>query len=125
MSALAFASQNFTVPAGAGSYAPERIQLNSQNASVKSELVERVTAVVEAVVATAVAELWLLKPGADPTNDANYALYSSIANAAALGGATVELADAPGAQIRVKSGGTAGTVTISASAKIPVRSLRR
>jgi len=104
---------SFTVPAGAGSYAPERIQLNSQSTAVPSPRLSSVTVLVESAVATAVAELWLLKAGnsADPTNDANYVLVQTVTN-----GQTVNLADWRGAQIRVKSGGTAGSQVMSASA---------
>jgi hypothetical protein len=112
---------SFTVPAGAGSYAPETIDFSSQNAAVLSEQIERVTAVVAAAVATAVLELWFLDVASDPTNAGNYHLFGPIANGAAVGGATVEVADYRGVQIRAKSGGTAGSVVVSASAKLPVR----
>lgn len=99
----------FTVPAGSGSYAPERIQLNSQTTGVISPRLSSVAVLVEVAVATAVAELWLLKAGAaaDPTNDANYFLFSTISSTMLF------LPSWRGAQIRVKSGGTAGNLTAS------------
>jgi hypothetical protein len=104
---------SFTVPAGAGSYAPERIQFNSQSTAVLSQRLTAVTALVESAVATAVTELWLLKAGisADPSSDANYFLAGTLTN-----GVQFLLSDWRGAQIRVKSGGTAGSHVVSASA---------
>lgn len=105
-------SVNFTVPAGAGSYAPERIQLNSQSVSTANLPFSNVTVIIQSLVATMVMELWLLLPGTDPTNDANYAFLSQYPG----GTGQISVASWRGGQIRVKSGGTAGTAILSASA---------
>lgn len=105
----------FTVPAGAGTYAPE-ITTFAPPVPLPGFLydydyaIRGLVANVSQAVATAVIELWLLTPGADPTLNASYAFFSAVANGAALGGASIPLAYHVGAQIRVKSGGTAGTL---------------
>lgn len=101
----------FTVPATAGQYAPERIQLNSQSASVVTPTLLGATALIEAAPASAALELWLLRVNGDPTNDADYHLYDST-----TASKTWPLASFPGAQLRAKSGGTAGSMTVSATA---------
>lgn len=112
MSAPSFVDRKtFVVPVTAGNYAPEVITFAaSANGSVSPGLLG-VTVLVEAAVAAAVIELWLLKVGGDPTLNGSYFLHQTLAN-----GQTVALASYPGAQIRVKSGGTAGNCTINASA---------
>lgn len=112
--ALHAGKNTFVVPVTAGQYAPERIQFNSQSAADVQAEIRSVTALVESTVATAVVELWLLKANADPSVDANYVLHGTIVTA--TGGATVSLAGWRGAQIRVKSGGTAGSMIVSAVA---------
>lgn len=102
---------SFTVPVTSGNYAPERITFAAQNTSCVSPPLLGVTVLEEAKVATATVELWLLKQGGDPTADASYFLYAS-----SVGSATTPLASYPGAQLRVKSGGTAGSHIINASA---------
>jgi hypothetical protein len=108
-------TQSFAVPVTATNYAPERIWICRGDLGLRGMTIARVTALVEAAVATAVLELWMLKDGADPTQDASYFFYSTIANGAALGGATLDVATSH-AQLRAKSGGTAGTLTASAKA---------
>lgn len=58
----------FTVPAGAGSYAPERITI----ACPEGRVFNRVSVVPDNTVAAAVVELWALKAGGDPANDAHF-----------------------------------------------------
>lgn len=108
-------SQSFTIPAGAGTYAPERIYVCRGDLGLRGMTIARITALVTQLVATAVLELWMLKDGADPSLDASYFLYSAIANGAALGGATLDVATSH-AQLRAKSGGTAGTLNVSVKA---------
>ena len=105
------ANQSFTVPVTAGNYAPEEVLLGSTVAGVPSIILDDVTVDIEAFVATAVLELWLLKVGGDPTNAAHYFFSGKSANA--LGHTTWSLGAWRGAKIRVKSGGTAGTLTAS------------
>lgn len=103
--------QTFTVPATSGQYAPERLQLNSQRSSVQSVGLLGVTALIESAPSGAAIELWLLRVGGDPMNDADYCLFDSSPVSK-----TWPLASYRGAQIRMKSGGTGGSATISASA---------
>lgn len=107
-------SKSFTVPAGAGSYAPEFLNLVKPNQDGAFENLLGVTVLVESGVAAAVVELWLLKRGGDPTNDAHF--FNTGKSITASGSETWPLASWDGAQIRVKSGGTAGTLTASATA---------
>lgn len=110
-----FSQQNFTVPVGAGSYAPEEIVF-AGNANTRSLGNQGLTVAVAAVVATAVLEVWLLKsPELDPSVAGNWAFAYTV-TAAALGATRWYLDNWPGVKVRVKSGGTAGTVTVSASA---------
>lgn len=103
--------QAFTVPVTLGVYAPERVVLSSTNTSVISPPLLGVTVLVEAAPASATYELWLLQVNADPTVDGNYLFYDF-----ASAGKTWALASFRGAQIRCKSGGVAGTTTLSVSA---------
>jgi hypothetical protein len=105
---------NFTVPAGAGSYAPETLSLCKSNAAAARDALIGVTALIEQGVATAVVELWLLKRGGDPTNSAHF--FNTGSSVTASGSATWPLASWDGAQLRCKSGGTAGTLIASATA---------
>lgn len=107
--------QSFTVPVTSGQYAPERIQLNAGSAGlISAPALLGVTALVEQAVASAIVELWLLglQAGLDPTQDASY-FYAGKSTAT---GDTFPLASWPGAQLRVKSGGTAGTQIVNATA---------
>lgn len=105
----------FNVPAAAGQYAPERIRFTSaSNVAAQARL--GVTALLEAgSVAGAVAEIWLPKvdftpPGVDA--DFSYSGFSATETTRAV---TLALASYPGCEIRVRSGGTSGTATVSAS----------
>ena len=101
---------SFTVPAGAGSYAPERLQFSGRTASDAPSNITSLTALVEATVASAVYEIWLLKVGGDPTNDAHY--FNS--GLTITNGTRVPLSQVDGLQIRAKSGGTAGSAVLNA-----------
>jgi len=106
---------SFTVPATSGQYAPERITFPGTFASglVPDEGLLGLTALIESNTATgATLELWLPKIGATGI-DADYTVTSTTATAGAI---NLALASYPGAQLRVKSGGSAGTMTVSATA---------
>lgn len=109
--------QAFTVPSTSGAYAPERIAFGEVAAGVAPMGFEAVTASVDVSVTSMVVELWLPKVGiaGGAHLDTDYT-YSGQALDAATGAETFVLARYPGAQIRVKSGGTAGTAVVSASA---------
>lgn len=114
MAAQYSGTTNFVVPAGAGSYAPQFLTLAKPNASAARDALIGVTALIEQGVATAVLELWLLKRGGDPANSADF--YNTGKSITAAGAETWPLASWDGAQLRVKSGGTAGTMIVSATA---------
>ena len=104
--------KTFAVPAGAGAYAPERITFGAPSADVPARGLLGVTVLIESAPTGAEVELWLPKIGAAvPAVDADYFLFQTISASA-----TVALASYPGAQIRVKSGGTAGDCDVSVSA---------
>lgn len=107
--------QTFTVPSTSGSYAPERIAFGEVAEGLPQDSFMGVTASVDGTVATMSVELWLPAVGASyPFIDDDYK-YSGK-SISATGAETWPLAGYPGAQIRVKSGGTSGTGTVSASA---------
>lgn len=110
---------SFTVPAASGSYAFERLTFGVVPDGVPEQSYFGVTASVDASVASSTIELWLPRVDAGTKHpstfiDSDYQ-YSGE-SIAATGAETWTLAGYPGAQIRVKSGGTGGTVTVSASA---------
>lgn len=108
-------SQDFTVPVTSGNYATEVLEIRKQlttNDPTFSPILDLVL-LVETLTATAQAEIDVLRPGGDPSNEADW-----IKNV--LTASTVGLYDATslrfaGVRIRVKSGGTAGTTKVSAS----------
>ena len=106
--------QSFTVPASAGTYAPEVITFARANTSTAPVSLVGLTAIVESNAATgATLEVWLLKINGDPSASGDYFLSSlSLAS----GSATFPLASYPGVQLRAKSGGTSGAMVINASA---------
>ena len=115
--------QSFTVPAASGSYAFERITFVAVQAGMPEEAFLGVTAAVETVVADSVVELWLPRlmdsttsPNEYVDGDYKYSGQSFTSTAAIPGAETWTLAKYPGAQIRVKSGGTSGSAVIGASA---------
>ena len=107
-------SQAFTVPATVGSYAPERLTFGEPAAGVSPKAIRQVAAFTQGTaIATAVVELWVLRVGASvPFLDGDYTYVGQTATAWNVW----ELAGLPGCQLRVKSGGTGGTHTVSASA---------
>lgn len=112
-----FKSSNFTVPAGAGSYDTALYLKPPEYVSGVTNIpaVDGVTVLVEAGVATAVVELWCLKAEGDPTNDSDYYFGRTIVTSGAAGAGGMGTVDCnwKGIQLRVKSGGTSGTLTIS------------
>lgn len=118
MAAILKVRTSFTVPAGNGSYAPERITIpNAFNAALsETTCLLGVTALVEASGASgAIVELWLPKVGNGVTTgiDADYTYSGNFLTSGSL---TWPLASYPGAQIRVKSVGSAGTTVVNATA---------
>jgi len=109
--------QTFTVPAAAASYAFERIAFGERPAGLPPDSFQGVTVSVDTSVATMEVELWLPRVGVEGGAyiDSDYT-YSGQKLSAATGATTFTLAGYPGAQIRVKSGGTGGTAIISATA---------
>src|SRR3990167_307553 len=111
--------QDFTVPAANGSYAFERLTFLAVSAGRPEVSFIWVTYVVEASVATSVVELWLPRISGGTKHPSTFIdsdFVYSVESIAASGAETWALAGYPGAQIRVKSGGTGGTATISATA---------
>jgi hypothetical protein len=105
-------SQTFTVPETEDQYAPERLTLGArQAATVLPEDFLGVSFVIEEIPAGASAEIWLPKLAGDvPDPDDDY-FFSG--EAATSGVKTIALASWPGgAQIRVKSGGAAGSAVV-------------
>jgi hypothetical protein len=120
------------VPVTSGDYASERITFGADQAGQIDGSFIGVTALLETCPAGATLELWLPQvadgtlSGSDRT-DANY-FYAGqvlgpagVANTptgatASFGSATWPLAGYPGAQLRAKSGGTSGGMTVSATA---------
>lgn len=113
--------RSFTVPAASGSYAFERITFgNKVTLGMPEDGFMGVTVAVEgAGIASSTIELWLprLDDGTKHPStfvDSDYTFSGK--SIAVTGAETWALAGYPGAQIRVKSGGTGGSVTIGASA---------
>lgn len=107
-------TQAFTVPAGLGSYAPERLTIGvPPDATVEESLLGCTLLLMASSPANCEAEIWLAKLGATGL-DADYANTGFSVKTAGAG--TLALASWPGFQIRVKSGGTAGTATVHATA---------
>lgn len=119
VSAIYEARQTFAVPATSGQYAPERITFMppAGPAGIRVDPLDLVgvTALIESNTATgAVLELWLPKVGTvSPGVDADY-VYSG--KGITSGAETWPLASYPGAQLRARSAGTAGSMAVSASA---------
>lgn len=114
------ARTSFTVGAVAGVYATEEIVFAGgvalgSSLGAQSPGLTAVTALVESLglAVDAVVELWLLKVGGTP-GTAGHWFYAQESLTA--GAETWPLASYRGAKIRVKSGGTAGTVIINATA---------
>ncbi len=109
--------QSFTVPAASGSYAFERIAFGEVPAGLAPDSFQGCTVSVDSSVTSMVVELWLGRVGITSGEhiDSDYT-YSGQALDAATGAETFVLAGWPCFQIRVKSGGNAGTAIISATA---------
>jgi hypothetical protein len=109
----------FNVPAKSGDYANERITFGAVGSGTYAQSFVEVTALAETLVTGATVELWLPQVpdpnvASDARTDANY--YNSTLTPLTTQGAVVWATSAwPGAQIRVKSGGVAGAMTVSAS----------
>ena len=104
----------FSLPAASGSYSAERITFGEVISGQAKESYQGITVLVVTSVATMTVELWLPKVSADhPFIDGDYTYTGK--SIGATGGETWALAGYPGAQIRVKSGGTAGSPVISAT----------
>jgi hypothetical protein len=102
------ANQAFTVPAGAGAYAPEVLYLNPDNQpGTMPDIIGRLSVNVISLPAGAQLELDLLKPGGNPKNAGDWRIAAKAFAAAGLA-ALVEIANIMGGRIRAKSGGTAG-----------------
>lgn len=105
-------------PTSAG-YAPERITFGVVPVGVREDDgIGGITALIESTTTAATLEVWLprVQDGTTPAStigvtDADY-FYSG--HTVSSGAFTYPLAAWPGAQLRVKSGGTAGAVTVSA-----------
>lgn len=110
---------SFTVPAGAGSYAPEVMTFGVVPSTVIQDGLTGVTLLIETVgLATgAIFELWLPKVvgTTDTPPDISTGYFNSGLSITA-GAETWALASYPGAQIRVKSAGVAGTAIANGSA---------
>jgi hypothetical protein len=111
-----YADQTFTVPAASGSYAPERWTCGDVKAGQPWDAFQGVTASVYATVASMTVELWLPRFGATKGSMIDGDYHYSGKSIGATGSETWALAAFPGAQIRVKSGGTAGSAVVSCSA---------
>lgn len=108
----------FAVPATSGQYAPERITFmppaGPAGVPTFPILLAAVTALLESGPAGAVVELWLPKVGTTPPGvDAD---FTYTGKGITIGSETWLLASYPGAQLRVRSGGTAGAAVVSATA---------
>lgn len=106
---------SFTVPAGAGSFAPEILYLNAEsNIKALFDMVSEMTAFIEALTATVTLEVDLLKPGGDPNVAGDW--YTAVRSWNAAGIQTLfQLARWYGVRVRAKSGGTAGTTILALS----------
>ncbi len=122
--ALEMYRQAFTVPAVSGNYAPEVITFGPTPSGTNVSFFREITAIVEgANLSGATVELWLAQipdssTGADGRTPGNYwnATSTAFPSMTTTGVAQRwQLSAWPGAQIRVKSGGTPATITIDAS----------
>jgi hypothetical protein len=111
------ARSTFVVPVGAGGYAPEEIFLKVLEPSSAGGLYHKIRTLrilIEALIATAVVEVWVLRVGGDPTNAAHW-FFSGVSHNAVGLSPLIELAGWAAVKLRVKSGGTAGNMPISAA----------
>lgn len=113
---------NFTVPAGAGSYAPEVLELKQGDTGPGAPVtlwdhVDELREMVEALPATAQIEVDLLIAGKSGAQVADWLLNVTAPLTATGLGPIVQLAGWYGVRVRAKSGGTGGTATVSVSWK--------
>lgn len=110
--------RTFTVPATSGSYAFERETFGEVGSGQAPIRIMGVTVSVDSTVAGMTVELWLPKAVGDRSTlvDGDYQYTGK--SIGATGSETWALADYPGAQIRVKSGGTSGSAVLSVTAKV-------
>ena len=106
----------FSLPAASGSYSAERITVGDVKAGMPEDSFQGITISVDTTVTAMTCELWLPRVGAVSGTllDTDYKYTGKTIGA--TGSETWALAGYPGAQIRVKSGGTAGSPVISYSA---------
>jgi hypothetical protein len=109
-------SRTFTVPSTSGSYAFERFTVGDVKAGMVQDSFQGITVNVDTSVASMTCELWLPRIDATPGSliDSDYTYTGK--SIGATGSETWSLAGYPGAQIRVKSGGTSGSARLSVSA---------
>lgn len=111
----------FNVPARAGDYASERITFGPAGSGDQEQAFQGFSALCEGpFLASAVVELWLPRiadggKAASALTDADYSLAGTLLTAAGLGSVT-PAGCWTGGQIRVKSGGSQGQLTISGTA---------
>jgi hypothetical protein len=104
---------SFTVPVGAGTFAPEILYLNAENKKdAHFDIVSEMTAIVEALTATATLEVDILRPGGNRDVAGDWYLATKIWNTAGIQ-ALFQLARVYGVRVRAKSGGTAGTTILA------------
>lgn len=99
----------FNVPATAGQYANEFFVFRSAG----NVLTGHIAVVLESVMPTgAIMDIWALKPGGDPRNDAHYFYATNTIAGAGKGGNPTIWSRV--VRLRMRSGGTPGTVTAHA-----------
>lgn len=112
--------QTFTIPVKSGDYASERITFGVCPVGMQEQSFREISALVESPFVTgAVVELWLPRladggEAASARTDADYT-NSGVTPQSVVGLARWQVSGYPGAQIRVKSGGTPGVLAISAT----------
>lgn len=108
--------QTFTVPSTSGSYAFERWTCGDVRAGQAQDAFQGITVSVYTSVTGMVVELWLPRIGATPGSLVDSDYKYSGKSITTSGAETWALAGYPGAQIRVKSGGSSGSAVVSCSA---------
>lgn len=115
--------QAFVVPATSGNYASERITFGAVSSGQIEQYFRGIMALAEGPLVTGcTVELWLRKvadstEAASAMDDLDYTLAgTNFTPLTVAGGIAWTLHAWPGAQIRVKSGGTQGTQNVSAAA---------
>lgn len=110
--------QTVNVPGVAGNYG-EFITFGDTTPGGGPQYFREITALVETLVAGAVVELWLpqVPDGSVAASDMSSGNYynSGMTPLSAQGAVRWQLSAWPGAQLRVKSGGTPGAMVISAA----------